>query len=132
MYPIWHVVSVSDHWLAAAELVLVVVGIPATFSEVVVRPRGHQGLDDVRCAGLGEPASGRAWSGPGRGRRMAARADAGPAVNITKVRPATLLVPLVDGSAADTASPGTQIGTHEYPYWARCIAWGLFAWLPSG
>jgi hypothetical protein len=55
-----------DHWLDAAELALVVVGIPETFSgEVVVRPRGNQGVDDVRRAGLGEPASGRAWSGRG-------------------------------------------------------------------
>lgn len=47
--------------VGAAELVLVVAGVPAVFSgEVVVRPRGHQGVDDARRAGVGEPAGRRA------------------------------------------------------------------------
>jgi hypothetical protein len=55
------------------------------------------------------------------GRSSSASGPAGTSPNTT--RPGSPSKP--PGSAAYTASPGTQVGTQEYPYWGRCIAWAL-------
>ncbi len=112
-----------DRWLGCGRAVLVVVSILATFSgEVVVHlrsirvsmmsgalapvspPTGAPGLAGARVANDSRPV-------PDRGaHHMGQASDAAGAAG---GRRAGLVLEV----------PYTQVGTHEYPYWARCIAW---------